>query len=60
MVGRGNLSGWMTSTEFRQFKHLTEVFNLRAQSSYMSNIVSTADVPICKVILMPDGQNDLR
>lgn len=46
MVGRGNPSGWVMSTEFRQFKHLTEVVNLKAQSSYVSYIVSTADVPI--------------
>jgi len=60
MVGRGDPSGWMTLAEFRQFKHMTKVFNLRAQSSYVSYIVSTADVPIWKVILVPDGQNHLR
>lgn len=59
MVGRGNPSGWVMSTEFRQFKHLTEVVNLKAQSSYASYIISTVEVPIWKVILMPDGQNHL-
>lgn len=44
---------------FRQFKHLTEVSNLRRQSCYMSYTVSTADVPIWEVTLMPDGQNHL-
>lgn len=44
---------------FRQFKHLTEVYNLRTQTCYVSYTVSTADVLIWKVILMPDGQNHL-